>query len=122
MVAVMLGCYPLNFLPMLAPIRATQRGAHARGGLVTLSTLGIIGSSMMVAFFVTNLGIMNVVNGAVVIGGYVAIVPGLVGFYILKRNWVVMSTLIVLGTVLAVIGFIFTDNYVQQLAAHCLLR
>eukprot|EP01062_Namystynia_karyoxenos_P023763 TRINITY_DN19208_c0_g1_i1.p1 TRINITY_DN19208_c0_g1~~TRINITY_DN19208_c0_g1_i1.p1 ORF type:complete len:457 (+),score=72.76 TRINITY_DN19208_c0_g1_i1:85-1455(+) len=137
MLFVILGVYPIMQMPMVEPIRtweALQAGSDAKqdgGGILLpirwrsgLATLGIVFSSMGLAFVVKDLGFMNAVNGALCAVVFVGLGPGLVGLNLCDRESLAwrasMVVLVVACVALAALGFAFTDNYSSKLQAHCL--
>jgi len=124
-----LGVFPLILMPMMAPIQAwsllQQGGAQRRAMLENLARFGIIGAVMVAAYYVHDLGLLNVLNGAMCVGVIVAACPALVGLYILERErvllWrVAMVSLLVFGVLISLLGLIYTDNYVGLLKGSCL--
>lgn len=109
----MLGVYAVNVKPMVAMI-------HGRAA-VLIATPCIVVASVLVAFFVTDLGVMNVLNGALSLGAFVTIGPALVGLYIMKLNRFAMVVLIVFGLVFTVLGFMLVSNYLHDLETECLV-
>ena len=94
-----------------------------------LAAVGIAASTMVCAFFVSDLGVINVIAGTVSIGGFVALSPGLVGLCLSdppQRHevcWrVTMHALIWGGLSLSLVGLFFRDNYAASLAEACLWK
>ena len=56
MIAVVAGVYPLLLAAMVAPLTPERRG---------VATYGIVGAALAAGLLVTDLGVLNVVNGAV---------------------------------------------------------
>jgi amino acid permease len=126
--ASVLGCWPLLLMPMLAPVQNAEmfksEGSQKQTA-ITVTTVVLIGAVMVVAFFVRDLGIMNVVNGAMCVGGIVAACPAMVGLYLVEREQRVMwqftmVALLVFGMGMSVLGLMYTDNYASALKGHCL--
>lgn len=113
MVGVVLGVYPIMLMPMIAPLRNSQR--FGSNSICNIAILFIVAAAMVVAFFVDNLGVMNVVNGSLSVGGFVALSPGLVGLYLVDKNRVSMFILIVIGCIISVVGVFLPENYVETL-------
>merc|ERR1712039_53191 len=113
MVVMMLGVYPINVKPMVAMIRSRS--------LVFLATPCIILTCMCLAFFVEDLGLINVLNGALCMGVWVTIGPALVGLYLLRLNRLAMMVLIAFGAMMSVLGCVFVSNYLDVLVSACLL-
>lgn len=88
------------------------------------TTVIIIVLVMFASFFCTDLGLMNTINGALEIIGFVALAPSLVGLYLLggdgSRGWsALMSINLALGVVMTGLGLIYVDNYVDLLQKNC---
>lgn len=116
MVVVSASVYPIMFMAMISPVRNSQRLKPHAGWL----TVVVIVASACVAYPVQDLGFMNVLNGAMCVGIFTGLIPACVGSFILKKNGLLMSTLVVVCCAMSVLGFSFTDNYVGGL--HCFLR
>jgi amino acid permease len=124
-----LGVFPLIAMTMMAPVQAWARihmpDRHSRDGVSTLATLTIISAVMVASYYIRDLGLMNVVNGAMCVGVIVAACPAMVGFFLVEREnprlWqLAMCALLVLGGVSSILGLIYTDNYVGLLKGSCL--
>lgn len=114
MVIVSASVYPIMFIAMIAPVRNSQRfSQHANWLTVFLVLL-----SAGIAYFVDNLGTMNVINGAMCVGIFTGLVPALAGVYILQEKYFLMYLLAAACFVMSVLGFYFTDNYAKDV--HCL--
>merc|ERR1711920_108701 len=113
MVVMMLGVYPINVKPMVAMIQTPR--------FVLLATPSIVLISMFVAFFVKDLGVINVLNGALCMGAWATIGPALVGLHLLNMNRCAMMALIMFGVVMTGLGAVFVDNYLDDLVSSCLL-
>lgn len=117
-----LAVYPIIMNPMIAPLRDPKIG----GPLVAaVATALVVLASMVAATFLDDLGFVNVINGSLSCGAFVALVPSLVGLYLLGptssvQEWrLAMYALTVFGSVCCVLGAIMTDNYTQALKAAC---
>jgi len=77
MVGVCLGVYPLMLYPMVAPLEESQQPI----GKVVLNI-----SSLVVAFFVKNLGVVNVINGALGIFFLVGLYPAVMALGVLNQS------------------------------------
>jgi len=123
-IAVVASVYPIMVYPMIAPIEAG--GSHifglSRTGAVSVAKVVIVAASALVAACVTTLGFVNVINGAMSALVFVALLPSVVGLMLLDTgacHKVALWFLLVLGTVLSLMGFVFNENYVGDL--HCAL-
>jgi len=115
---VILCTFPIFVIPMVAPVAAFE----GKEGIWCHVARAVICASVMVAaFFVTQFGMILAINGALCVGFFIGLLPGLVGLYLTPgkgAGWrVLMWTLIVFALAGSVLGFIFTDNEVKQL--HC---
>merc|ERR1719215_610141 len=108
---------------MIAPLR--NPAIVMNPTIAPLATVAVVLASMLAATFVNDLGFVNVVNGSLSCGAFVALAPSLVGLYLLDSKslaseWrIAMYGLIVFGTVFSVLGGLLTDNYTQSLHAAC---
>lgn len=77
-----------------------------------------------VAVWFDSLGPLNAVNGAFQVVGYIGLVPGFTGLYLLGEVPASQRTawwaLIVASVLSSAAGFIFTDNLHASLDAACL--
>jgi len=119
-----LAVYPIIINPMIAPLR--NPNIITNRTIAPLATLAVVMASMLAATFVDDLGFVNVLNGSLSCGAFVAFAPSLVGLYLLGPNslaseWrLAMYGLIVFGGVCSVLGAVMTDNYTQSLHAACM--
>jgi len=113
--------YPIMVYPMIAPILAL--GSHtilgmSRGMLVAMAKVSIVAAAMITAAFVVKLGDVNVVNGAMSAGVFVALIPSAVGMLLLDVGFVqrlALSVLLVVGLGVSALGLVYKDNYVEDL-------
>eukprot|EP00927_Polykrikos_kofoidii_P020040 TRINITY_DN19441_c0_g1_i1.p1 TRINITY_DN19441_c0_g1~~TRINITY_DN19441_c0_g1_i1.p1 ORF type:complete len:444 (+),score=49.37 TRINITY_DN19441_c0_g1_i1:131-1462(+) len=120
--------YPIMLSPMIAPLRNSSSplpaGVNPRVA-VSAVTLLVIAASTVIAFFVTDLGVLNVVNGAMSCGAFVSVVPGVIGLWLLgvqadNFTWAAMMYVLIAGGVLfSIVGLYCTDNYEPLLTASC---
>jgi len=122
--AAVLAVYPIILNPMIAPLRNPTIVMNPM--IAPMATVAVVLASMITATFVDDLGFVNVVNGSLSCGAFVALAPSLVGLYLLgskslEGEWrFAMYGLIVFGTVCSVLGGLMTDNYTQALHAACM--
>eukprot|EP00929_Paragymnodinium_shiwhaense_P013720 TRINITY_DN121568_c0_g1_i1.p1 TRINITY_DN121568_c0_g1~~TRINITY_DN121568_c0_g1_i1.p1 ORF type:complete len:474 (+),score=88.93 TRINITY_DN121568_c0_g1_i1:74-1495(+) len=137
-IAVVAVVYPIMVIPMMAPIknmdlsrfvsaRATAATiSQRRTLLVTSVTVFLVFLSWLGAYLVDDLGIVNVVDGALCVTSFTALAPGLVGLYLVERRskgWrLMMYVLICLGVIFGIMGMVFNDNYADQLAKNCAIK
>lgn len=121
--AAVLAVYPIIINPMIAPLRNPTIVTNPM--IAPLATVAVVLASMLAATYVDDLGFVNVVNGSISCGAFVAFAPSLVGLYLLGQTSMVaewrfaMYGLIAFGTVCSVLGALMTDNYTQALHAAC---
>jgi len=91
----------------------------------TLMTLVVVFASMGVSFFISDLGLMNVINGAISVTMFVAFCPTMVGLHLgsppsnLRR--VLLYGLFIFGLGMSAAGFVFTDNNAAALVSNCMI-
>lgn len=118
-----LAVYPIIMSPMIAPLYNPDIGGSAAAAGATVL---VVLASMVAATFLDDLGFVNVVNGSLSCGAFVALAPSLVGLYLLgptslAPEWrLCMYGLIVFGCVCSALGAVLTDNYARSLHAACL--
>jgi amino acid permease len=119
---VVVACvYPIMVYPMIAPLHGVSlRGLPSRT-VTSVAKVAIVVTAMLTAFVFDSLGFVNVVNGAMCAGIFVALVPSVVGLFLLDGGVLKKAALVVLmvgGLIVAGSGFFFSDNYVEDLACH----
>merc|ERR1740121_407509 len=127
--ASVIGVYPIILGPMIAPVRASLADGEsgATGPTVVAATCFVVEASMCAAFGLHDLGRLNVINGAVSLGTFVAMVPSLVGLHLLgpkseDGRWrAAMYALAVGGVLFSILGLVLTDNFAGGLQASCSL-
>eukprot|EP01065_Artemidia_motanka_P002681 TRINITY_DN11262_c4_g1_i1.p1 TRINITY_DN11262_c4_g1~~TRINITY_DN11262_c4_g1_i1.p1 ORF type:complete len:417 (+),score=131.59 TRINITY_DN11262_c4_g1_i1:88-1338(+) len=145
MLLVILGVYPIMVLPMVTPIREMEDEMARKSSATAdaeskpllddkdlqptrfysaIATFLIVFTVMPTAFFVRDLGFMNVVNGAMSAIIFVGVLPGLVAWYLLGHSETGWRVAIVLGiavcAALSLLGLVFSRNYHEELADACL--
>lgn len=121
--------FPMILGAMVAPLSSSQffgsyhqASPQATSGFTICLIVFVV---MATAVSVDHLGFLNVVNGAISMGAFVALAPSLVGLYLLGPKssnyyWrAAMYTLIVGGLVMSALGLILTDNYASSLHSAC---
>lgn len=123
--------YPIMMIAMIAPIKNMEVDKFGHGPAakrkkslaVTGATLLLILASFGVALKVDSLGLVNVLDGALCICFFTALVPGLVGLLLLDRRSLLwracMYALLVGGLVLGILGIVYTENKPEQLRSAC---
>merc|ERR1740138_1374514 len=118
-----MGVYPIFVKPMIASMSSYVKGSIWQE---RLCTVGIVFLVMTTACSLRDLGKLNLMNGALSMGVFVAVVPFLVGKYLLDEAsngffWnVAMYSLLILGTASTIISCLMVDNYVDDLAPACI--
>jgi len=89
-------------------------------------TAGIVSTVMFAALFITNLGYLNVINGAICSVVFVTVIPGVVAWYLMGRTdlkWrVAIFGAVTLSTIVSLLGLVYTDNYVDSLEKACAVK
>lgn len=127
--AAVSGVFPIILNSMVAPLSSSEAVTSFRASspktVTGIATCLIVLSAMVATNFVQDLGILNVINGSICLGAFVAVVPSLVGLYLLgpassNSYWrAAMYTLLVLGLVMSVAGVMMSDNFAPALKAAC---
>jgi len=120
--AAVLAVYPIIMNPMIASLRDPKVTTNKM--IAPIATVAVIAASTVAATFMDDLGFVNVINGSMSCGAFVALAPSLVGLYLLGQTSVewrsAMYGLIVFGSVCSILGALMTDNYTQSLRAACM--
>merc|ERR550514_544583 len=108
---------------MIAPLQSSDflRGPRRRPGIIVAKVLIVLGA-LFVAWGVDSLGVVNVINGAMSAGIFVALVPSVVGLLMLENNQchsIALVLLLVFGLGVSGAGFVFSKNYIHDL--HCVV-
>lgn len=117
--------YPIIMNPMTAPLRTSSVVSRFGSGVASFAVVCIVAASAAAALVVQDLGFVNVVNGALSCGVFVALAPSLVGLNLLGQRSQktvfrgLMYCLIAGGLLFAALGLIVTDNYADSLASTC---
>lgn len=128
-VAAVCAVFPIIMNPMVAPLLNSEALASVRaarpqtvsGVAICCIVLAVMGTSLCVS----DLGFINVMNGAMSMGAFVATVPSLVGLYLLGPRssdlyWRgTMYTLLLVGLIMSVLGLTLSDNYAPALKSAC---
>jgi len=122
--AAVLGVYPIILKPMIAPLARAGNVASRAFPPAQIATCVIVVSAAAAGSVFRDLGRINVVNGALSMGAFVAFIPFLVGLYLLQSEstaWqVAMYALLLIGSVTSVGSLFMVDNYVESLHAACI--
>eukprot|EP00932_Pfiesteria_piscicida_P010580 SRR837773.21554.p1 GENE.SRR837773.21554~~SRR837773.21554.p1 ORF type:complete len:264 (-),score=81.35 SRR837773.21554:80-802(-) len=127
-ILVVSALYPIMVIPMVAPVRnMSKRYAEGSRRLIAVVTVAaIVLTSYVFAVLIKDLLVVNVIGGALCVGVFASIGPGLVGLFVLRKEstrWrALMVVLIIFGLGNAVAGVIFPDSYAEELTAHCSVR
>lgn len=111
--------YPIMVYPMIAPLIASD-GMFGMSPtvLATSAKFVIVLGALLVASRVDSLGVVNVINGAMSAAVFVALVPSVVGLCLLDTSppgKIALTVLLVVGLLVSGLGFIFKENYVDDL-------
>lgn len=123
MILVVACVYPIMLAPMIAPIEARQGsflGCRPHSAARAAKCL-IVAAVMATAFRVTSLGVVNVISGAMSALVFVAVIPSIVGYCLLdsgKCQKVALGLLLFGGVAVSLLGFVFNDNYVDDLRCY----
>lgn len=85
--------------------------------VIPVVTIVIIACAMALAFVIPNLGEMTIINGAASCIGFIALCPFLIGFYMMGSGTctrIGLVCLLVAGSVIGILGFVYKDNYIQD--------
>eukprot|EP00405_Crypthecodinium_cohnii_P008872 CAMPEP_0206439352 /NCGR_PEP_ID=MMETSP0324_2-20121206/12158_1 /ASSEMBLY_ACC=CAM_ASM_000836 /TAXON_ID=2866 /ORGANISM="Crypthecodinium cohnii, Strain Seligo" /LENGTH=488 /DNA_ID=CAMNT_0053906953 /DNA_START=57 /DNA_END=1523 /DNA_ORIENTATION=- len=125
-ILVVAAIYPLMVIPMVAPIKnmeLSESMSHRRGMLVTGAILIIVFISWVGALVIPNLFLVNLIDGAICVGTFTALAPGLVGLYLSNRDSLLwrlgMAALLLFGFTNMILGLVFSDAYVVELKERC---
>lgn len=142
MAITLIGCYPLNVKPMTAPfLRAGTRGQGTplllEAGAAAASTrprflaafwptLVIVACVTTLSLWLHDLGPLNAINGSIQVIGYIGVIPGITGLYLLgnddqKPSNISLYALIAFGVFTSALGIVTTDNNVLALERGCLI-
>eukprot|EP00457_Paulinella_chromatophora_P007672 gb/GEZN01007696.1/.p1 GENE.gb/GEZN01007696.1/~~gb/GEZN01007696.1/.p1 ORF type:complete len:457 (-),score=48.87 gb/GEZN01007696.1/:110-1480(-) len=111
----------------LLPKGSPERARPLQPGYFTTTTATTLWMFVfaLLACFVTDLGFMTVVSGAMGAAGFVGVVPALIGLYMLESircslfGRISMYFLAIFCTVMSGLGFWYTDNMAEQAMQAC---
>jgi amino acid permease len=122
--------FPIIMFALVSPFSNSQALGNLQiGDAKTASSVAmcaIIAGVMVTSVFVSDLGFLNVVNGAISLGAFVALAPSLIGLYLLgpRSNncyWrAAMYMLIAGGMSMSFVGLAFSDNFASALHSACM--
>lgn len=140
----LIAVYPLHVYPFIAPIVARYRrkernneleeaivategqgSAHEeKPWMMWVVTISLVIISTVGGLYLNNLGKLNAVNGSIQVIGYVGLMPGVAGMYLLRNQsagqLLSYKVLIAFSIFSCIIGLIFIDNNAQALQTRCL--
>jgi len=134
MLFVIMAVYPIMLMPMVAPVRTWEeplvREAKAMGvpkyaqRLRSTTAVIVIAASVMAsAYRVTNLGFVNIINGALCAVVFVGLCPGLVMWYLCDRTDITWRASVIALNIFCFsaggIAGVFNSNYADALVDHC---
>lgn len=138
MAVCIMGCYPLNVKPMVAPfLRSPEKsdkeallGSSGDGSVrkgktfEVMAILTVVLPVTIASFFFRNLGPLNAVNGAIQVIAYIGLIPGAAGLFLLgelsQKQRFALHGLIVFAVITAALGFVMTNNEVDDLKKKCM--
>jgi len=106
------GGYPIFAQSMVAPIWNSK--SSMRLPLYTVAMVVTVAIPMTISFFIHDLGLLNVIGGAISSIAFVAFIPPVVGYFLLERTCarvVAYVLLFVMGLTFGILSFFFQDNY-----------
>eukprot|EP00419_Tripos_fusus_P002131 CAMPEP_0172683326 /NCGR_PEP_ID=MMETSP1074-20121228/18776_1 /TAXON_ID=2916 /ORGANISM="Ceratium fusus, Strain PA161109" /LENGTH=427 /DNA_ID=CAMNT_0013502159 /DNA_START=55 /DNA_END=1338 /DNA_ORIENTATION=+ len=141
MMLCLVGCYPLNVKPMVAPCTREEHVEHVdliesktapllqkpgrRSHGTRLPSCLIVASCTVLSSWATNLGSLNAMNGAIQVIGYGGFIPGAAGLYLLgsktSMEQLMLWLLMAFATTMSVVGSFATDNNVEGMITDCVL-
>jgi len=88
-----------------------------------VATVAVVGGVSVCSFWIHSLGPLNAINGTIQVLGYIGLIPGAIGLYLSGHlsplRKLAMWGLIIGAVLTTLIGFIYTDNYVDALSKTC---
>jgi len=88
-----------------------------------VASMIIVGGVSVASLWLHSLGPLNALNGAIQVFGYIGLIPGAIGLYLLpgigRVQRVALMLLVVFALVTTILGFVYVDNHVAELAAAC---
>lgn len=126
MTLVMVAVFPIMMLSMVTPVRHWEETSGRESGYLTNACcVVIVAASCVGAAFVGKLGDLNAMNGSAQVSFFIGIAPGLTGIYLMGRTGATwksaMYALVLFSVAFSILGAIFTDNNVMEIAKTCLL-
>merc|ERR1712032_640044 len=106
---------------MIAPLQSSTIALHgmSRSMMLSIAKALIVMGALVTSIFVDSLGLVNVINGALSAGIFVALIPSVLGMFMLEPGpfkKLSLFMLLVLGLALAGMGIVFSKNYVGDLS------
>jgi len=140
MMLCLVGCYPLNVKPMVAPCAGEEHDEHlellasktapllqksGKSYGTRLPSCLIVASCTFLSMWATNLGSLNAINGAIQVIIYSGFIPGAAGLYLLgfvtPKEKVALWLLVAFATTMSVVGTFASDNNAEGMIKDCVL-
>jgi len=121
--ASVMGVYPLILKSMVATFHSP--GHNSNPATVHFGIGAIVAAVLLTSLCLSDLGKLNIVNGAVSTSVFVAVVPFVVGLHLLERVQqsftlrMGLLMLLVFGVLGSILALLLDDNYEQELSAAC---
>lgn len=121
--ASVMGVYPLILKSMIATFHSP--GHSSRAETVHFGIGAIVTAVLLTSLCLSDLGKLNIVNGAVSTGVFVAVVPFMVGLHLLERVQQSIALrlglfmLLIFGVLGSLFALLLDDNYERELSAAC---
>jgi len=121
--ASVMGVYPLILKSMIATFHSP--GHSSRAETVHFGIGAIVAAVLLTSLCLSDLGKLNIVNGAVSTGVFVAVVPFMVGLHLLERVQQSIALrlglflLLIFGVLGSLFALLLDDNYERELSAAC---
>lgn len=127
MVVVISALFPLLVLPLASPFPKVMATPFGEIQPRAIASVFWAVSLMIPAIFVRDLGILNVLSGAMSVFGFIGVFPGLAGLHLLDKEnspaWTAaMWGLMAFAGIMSALGLIYTSNNVEVTDASCLWK
>jgi len=116
MVAVMLGCYPLNLMPMVAPLKTLSLPRRQKHLAVTSATVAIVIAAYVVSVLIADLGAVNLYIGSLSVLSFGSLIPAFIGTRCLDTSMYATVPLAIFGVGCAGLGVAYTTNFEDNLS------
>lgn len=123
--ASVMGVYPLILKSMIATFHPPGYGGERN---VHVGTGAIVAGVLLTSLCLSDLGKLNIINGAMSTGVFVAVVPFLVGSHLLDRVResfflrIALISLLIFGLLGSALAIFLDDNYDEKLITACVWK